>query len=222
MDPRKLKTRIVVELLALATLSVAFLALFPSRPIFVDILLAVVALILLSLNVNFTKNVVWEQFPIRAPKKDRLRASFIAVFGLTLPLTLICFGGGVIFGYSSDGWDGAWNRVAKWHVLISIGLFFPWALLQQTLFQYFLLGRLLSLLPYRLAVFSTAMLYGAVHLPDIWITLATAAAGIPWTYWYYQYRVLTPLAFSHAMLGSVFYYWVYGQDLLETWQGFLK
>ena len=49
------------------------------------------------------------------------------------------------------------------------------------------------------------------------MTLATTVAGIVWTYVYYRYRVLSPLAFSHALLGTFFYYWIYGRDLAKEW-----
>jgi hypothetical protein len=42
-------------------------------------------------------------------------------------------------------------------------------------------------------------------------------AGIFWSSMYYAFRVLSPLALSHAILGSTFYYWIYGEDLLGAW-----
>jgi len=221
MDTPIPKSRLRIELLALATLAIVVLVLFPQRPTFVDVALALVGLVLLGLNINFTKTVVWGQFPPSRGKKDMIRACLIAVFVLTLPLMLVCLGTGLAIVYASHGWDGAIDRISNWHILVAICLFVPWALLQQTLFQFYLLGRLLSLLPSNLAITCTGIAFGIVHLPDVWITLATAAVGIVWTYLYYRYRVLVPLALSHASLGSTFYYWVYGRDLFEAWQAFL-
>ena len=94
----------------------------------------------------------------------------------------------------------------------------PWALLQQFLFQFYLLGRLLTLLLSPVAVFATEMACSLVHLPEIGVALAAAPAGIFWTFLYHRYRVLFPLGLSHALLGSTLYYWVYGQDLLMAWK----
>jgi len=66
------------------------------------------------------------------------------------------------------------------------------------------------------------MSYALVHLPDVWTTLASAVAGIFWTVLYYRYRLLSPLALSHAILGSTFYYWIMGRDLAEAWQHLLR
>jgi hypothetical protein len=38
---------------------------------------------------------------------------------------------------------------------------------------------------------------------------------------YYQYRLLLPLAFSHAALGSAFYYGIFGHDLAAEWRAIL-
>jgi len=40
------------------------------------------------------------------------------------------------------------------------------------------------------------------HLPDLTVTLVTALVGVFWTSMYYRSRVLTPIAFSHAVLGG--------------------
>jgi membrane protease YdiL (CAAX protease family) len=40
-----------------------------------------------------------------------------------------------------------------------------------------------------------------------------------WSTIYYRTRALLPLAASHAVLGSVLHYWVFGNDLLRRWLG---
>lgn len=117
MDTPIPKSRLRIELLALATLAIVVLVLFPQRPTFVDVALALVGLVLLGLNINFTKTVVWGQFPPSRGKKDRIRACLIAVFVLTLPLMLVCLGTGLAIVYASHGWDGAIDRISNWHIL---------------------------------------------------------------------------------------------------------
>jgi hypothetical protein len=47
--------------------------------------------------------------------------------------------------------------------------------------------------------------------------VVTSLAGIFWSSLYYAFRVFSPLALSHAILGSTFYYWIYAEDLLGAW-----
>jgi membrane protease YdiL (CAAX protease family) len=93
--------------------------------------------------------------------------------------------------------------------------------MQQTLFQFYLLGRLLVLFPKDQRIWPvliTGLGFSLVHLPDVWTSLVTAVAGVVWTFIYYRYRCLLPLAFSHAALGTAFYYGICGHDLAQEWQ----
>jgi Type II CAAX prenyl endopeptidase Rce1-like len=67
------------------------------------------------------------------------------------------------------------------------------------------------------AIALTGIGYALVHLPDWGITVVSLLAGIFWSSLYYAFRVLSPLALSHAILGSTFYYWIYGEDLFGAW-----
>jgi len=141
---------------------------------------------------------------------------------MTLAVVLVFFGIALSIGYAQGGWSTAIPRISNWHILLAICFYFPWALLQQTLFQFYLLGRLRTIFPAPVAIICTGMSYALVHLPDVWTTLASAVAGIFWTVLYYRYRLLSPLALSHAILGSTFYYWIMGRDLAEAWQHLLR
>lgn len=215
---QSLKRRLITELLALGVLTIIFLVVFPKRSIYIDGLLALFALSLIASNARFTKNSVWVQFPLKDDLRTRVRRSYTLAGGFTIPVILAFAAIGLALGYRELGWEGAWIRVLNWHLPVIFLLYLPWALLQQFLFQFYLLGRLLTLLPIPVAVFATGMAYSLVHLPEIGIALAAAPAGIFWTFLYRRYRVLFPLGLSHALLGSTFYYWVYGQDLLMAWK----
>lgn len=69
-----------------------------------------------------------------------------------------------------------------------------------------LLGRLLILLPAPGAVVATGMAYSLVHLPEVGLALASAPAGIFWTFLDFRDRLLIPLGLSHALLASTYYY----------------
>lgn len=209
--------RVIIELSLLAVLTVVFLLVFPERPIRVEVGFALFALTLLLLNLRYTKYVIWKPFPCAWDRRLRFRKALLLVGAMTGLAVIGLFAGALVLGVRTGGWEMAAQRVGNWHVLLAFALFFPWALLQQMLFQFYLLGRFLTLFRAGVAITCTGIAYGLVHLPDIGVTLATTVAGIVWTYVYYRYRVLSPLAFSHALLGTFFYYWIYGRDLAKEW-----
>ena len=217
-----LKRRLLIELLVLGVLTLIFLFAFPQRAIYIDGLLAVLALALIGLNARFTKNSVWAQFPPMSDLRTRARRSYALAGAFTIPAILVFAVTGFALGYRQFGWEGGWARVSNWHILVTFLFYLPWALLQQFLLQFYLLGRLLTLLPASMAVIATGMAYSFVHLPEVGVALATAPAGIFWTFLYYRDRLLLPLGLSHALLAATFYYWVYGQDLLMVWQEVIK
>ena len=219
---KSLRHRILTELFALGVLTIVFLALFPKRPIYIDVLLALLALCLIASNARFTKNSVWAQFPPNEDLQTRARRSYLLASAVTIPVILAFAVIGLALGFRQSGWDGAWARFSNYHLPLAFVLYLPWALLQQFLFQFYLLGRLLTLFPAPVSVVATGMAYSLVHLPEIGITFVAAAAGIFWTFLYRRDRVLLPLGFSHALLGSTFYYWVYGHDLFMAWKELLK
>lgn len=219
---QSLKHRILTELFALGVLTIGFLALFPKRPIYLDVLLALFALGLITSNARFTRNSIWAQFPPEENLQTRVRRSYLLASAVTIPVILAFAAIGIALGYRESGWNGAWARFLNYHLPLAFALYLPWALLQQFLFQFYLLGRLLTLFPAPVSVVATGIAYSLVHLPDIGVTLAAAAAGIFWTFLYSRYRVLLPLGLSHALLGSTFYYWVYGHDLFMVWKEVLQ
>ncbi len=201
----------------LAVLTVVFLFVFPDRPMIVDAGLAMFALTLLALNARYTRTVVWARFASALDRRSRVRRA-CAFTGLLTGIGLAgLFATGLAFGYVQGGWDGAVHRIGNWRMLAAMAVYFPWALLQQTLFQFYLLGRMRTVFPASVAVVCTGLAYALVHLPDLAVTAMTAVAGVCWTYLYDRYRVLVPLALSHALLGSAFYSWVYGRDLIGEW-----
>jgi membrane protease YdiL (CAAX protease family) len=124
---------------------------------------------------------------------------------------------GASLGYASDGWSGAWGRIGNWHLLIACALYFPWALLQQFVFQFYLLGRMRWVLPYWPAICGTALAFSGVHFPRAPVMIGTLFAGVVWGATYHRYGKLLPLAASHAVLGATLHYWVFGRDLWLLW-----
>jgi len=197
---------------------------FPERSPWADVGLAAVALSLIGLTARYTKQVVWGSVPAD-PLENRVRRCLTLVAWATLPVVTLFFIAGNVIGYQRDGWAGLAARVLNWRLLVAFACYFPWALMQQTLFQFYLLGRLCVLFPSArpllLSAF-TGTAYSLVHLPEVWTTLVTAIAGVAWSYLYFRFRLLWPLALSHALLGSTFYYWICGHDLVAEWSGSIR
>jgi hypothetical protein len=214
-----LRAKVAVELGTLAILTVVFLALFPKRPPWADVGLAAFALVLIGATARYTRQTIWASLPSK-PGENRVMRCIIFAARITLPAVILFFIAGGLIGYRAGGWTGVAARVLNWRILVAFACYVPWALMQQTLFQFYLLGRLAVLFssvhPLVLSAFTGAA-YSLVHLPDLWTTVVTGAAGIVWSYLYFQFRVLWPLSLSHALLGSTFYYWICGHDLVAEW-----
>jgi len=213
-----LRLRIAIELGVLSVMTVVFLLSDPRRTIAVDVPLALLAWGLVGLNAGYTRDVIWA----RRPESDltRRRQGARQLLWITIPaMALFLLLGGVI-GYQAGGWTSAAHRLFPRNMLPAFGLYLVWAFLQQTLFQFYLLGRLKRLFPalppLALCAFNGAA-FALVHWPNPVLMLLTAAAGTVWSYSYYEHGRLWPIALSHAALGSMFYYWIYGRDLAAVW-----
>jgi len=215
---------VAVELAVLATATIAFLRTFPDRPMWVDLTLALLALTLLLAGSGYTRRAIWSHFPPERGHSDR-RGSWIAVAGFTALAELVLLAIGAADAFRDGGLAAVSTRLPTPRPLIAALLYLPWALAQQTLFQFYLLGRLRALFPARAPaapVVLTGLAYALVHLPDPVVATVTAASGICWTYAYHRFRVLGSIAVSHALLGSTFYYWVYDRDLLAGMARFVR
>jgi len=197
--------------------------LFPRRNPAIDVGLAGFALGCIGLSAGYTKRVIWAASPPPVAE-NRLRRSLNVTLWITIPAALLFLTIGGFLAYRTGGWPAVAGRVFNWRILAAFSFYLLWALMQQTLFQFYLLGRLLALFPKPLPmvpIVITGVAFSLVHLPDVWTTLATMPAGILWTFLYYRYRYLLPLAFSHAALGSAFYYGIFGHDLAVEWRSLL-
>jgi membrane protease YdiL (CAAX protease family) len=212
--------RAAFELLIVGLLSIAFLALFPQRHISVDFVLALLASALVFLNARYTSTHIWGLVPLEAGRTDWWLGVLVTM-ALTILVVLVFLLIGVAIGYEGADWPGAKARILHPYIPTALLLYLPWALLQQTLFQFYLLGRVCTLCP-SLSPLAQSLLnglvFGAVHTTDIWIAILTTLGGTLWSVLYLRYRRLWPLVLSHALIGTTFYYWVYGYDLASRWR----
>lgn len=215
--------RAAVELLVLGVLTSGFLALFPRRPIVVDLGLALLALGLVLLSANDTRIHYWGHSLIEVGRADR-RQGILVTMMLTAAVILVWCLIGAVIGYRGADWPGVKARILHPYIPTAVLLYLPWAWLQQTLFQFYMLGRLRTLCPSLHPLAQSALnglIFGLVHAPDPEIMLLAALGGTLWSWLYLRYRRLWPLAVSHALVGTTFYYWVYGYDLASRWSAFL-
>jgi Type II CAAX prenyl endopeptidase Rce1-like len=213
--PTPLRRSVAVELAALAALTALYLWLLPRRPLALDVAMALVAGALLAATWRHTRERVWA-FPTAPAPERRRRAALVLAATAVVALG---FGAIGLVGAcpSAYGWDAIGTRLFRPTFFGALAFFLPWALLQQTLFQFYLLGRLRVLLPAASPVtlsVANGILFGAAHLPEWEVALITVPAGVVWSYSYCLDRALGPLAVSHAVLGATYFYWARGNDLL--------
>jgi membrane protease YdiL (CAAX protease family) len=222
--PRPVKTdasspsraALAIELVLVAGVAAAYLSLLSERPRYWDLLLAAAAVTAIALDSRRSRR-LWAAVGGRAPEPLRPASgpwSGVVVF---TGLAVLALGAAsAVLEYVMVGRLPA-DRFGNWHVVPAILLYLPWAWLQQFVFQFYLLGRLLHLLPAAAALTLTALAFAAVHYPRYPIMALTAMAGAVWALSYRRHRRLAPLAVSHAVLGPVMLYWLLGRDLLGDW-----
>jgi membrane protease YdiL (CAAX protease family) len=204
-----LRRSTAVELAVLAALTALYLRLWPYRPPGVDPALALVGVGLVWLFARPDTRGLGEAV---GPALARLRAGAVRMAWFTLPVVLAfaILGGGQAYAARHD-WAAVGHRLFAPRFFVTLALYIPWALIQQTLFQCYLLGRLRRLAPGAPALvlaLLNGVFYGAVHLPDWEIALLTIGGGVVWTYAYQRDRAVLPIALSHAVLGSAYFCWV--------------
>jgi len=216
--------RAAVELLVLGILAGCFLALFPRRPIVVDLGLALFAVGLVLLGANNRRGQCWGSPAAEVGHASRWRGVAVTMT-MTVIVMLVWFAVGAVIGYQGADWPGVKARILHPYIPTAVLLYLPWALIQQILFQFYLLGRVRALCPslHPLAQSSlNGLIFGLVHATDLEIMLLAALGGTLWSWLYLRDRRLWPLAVSHALVGTTFYYWVYGYDLASRWSAFLR
>jgi membrane protease YdiL (CAAX protease family) len=212
-----LRERILVELLSIGVLAAVYLLAFPARPRYLDGVFGLLAVALIGASAGSSRRIWAEQPAVSLPYRRRLRSAFGWVMLFTVPATLLLLVVGLSIGYARGGWTGAAERVSNWHLIPAVAIYLLWALVQQFVFQFYLLGRLLYLLPPPWAIAATALIFSAVHFPRVAVMAAVAVAAVVWSTLYRRYRTLVPLAVSHAILGSTLHMWVFGRDLFAQW-----
>ncbi len=203
---------VALELIAIGVAAAIFVGTFRVRPAYVDFALAGMAVALIAASARRSRR-FWDAAPL-VPGGSASRRAWIESGTFTGVALLVLV---ALAGWSAGSGAALAARAANWHLALAIAFYFPWALLQQYIFQRFLLGRLLQLLPTAAAIAVTAIAFSSVHFPRWPVMALVLIACSAWSTIYWRTRALLPLAASHALLGSVLHYWVFGNDLLQRW-----
>jgi membrane protease YdiL (CAAX protease family) len=205
---------VALELLAIGVAAAIFVSTFRVRPAYVDFVLAGIAVALIAASARRTRR-LWDAAAL-VPGGSASRRAWIesGTFTGVALLVLVAIG-----AWTAGSGTTLAARAANWHLAVVLPLYFGWGLLQQYIFQRFLLGRLLQLLPPAAAIALTAIAFSSVHFPRWQVMALVLVACSVWSTIYYRTRALLPLAASHALLASVLHYWVFGNDLLKRWLG---
>ncbi len=134
-------------------------------------------------------------------------------------LCFAAYGASRAMGTTSD-WANAARYLFRPTFLPALAVFVPWAVAQQALLQFYLLGRLRALAPDAppmVIAAANGLVFGVVHLPDWQVMVLTVLAGWIWSASYLRDRCLLPIALSHATLGTTYFYWVRDIDLASSW-----
>lgn len=204
---------VAIELAAIAIAALIFVATVRVRPAYLDLALAAAAVALIALSARRSARLWGGASTVVEPDA---RMAWLASAAFTA-IALVALAGLAALGPFNASGASFLERAQNWHILAAVALYFPWALLQQYIFQFYLLGRLVQLMSAPTAIAITALGFACVHFPRWPVMAVVAVAGSVWALIYFRHRKLLPLAASHALLGSALHYWVFGNDLLQRW-----
>jgi membrane protease YdiL (CAAX protease family) len=118
-----------------------------------------------------------------------LRPGLWRALAITFVLGLLILGAGAAVGTLHDRRDFLGN-------LAPLVL---WGGAQQWVLQTVVLREAQRVSSRRAGIIIAALLFGAVHLPNPFLSAVTAAAGLVWGWLYDRYPNIIPLALSHAL-----------------------
>jgi membrane protease YdiL (CAAX protease family) len=203
---------VTIELAIIATLALAFVASLRVRAPYVDFALAGVAVVLIFASTARSRR-IWALAP--APPAPDARSAWKLAGGFTAVALVVLAATGVVVARISD--TPVAPRFTNWHFALAALTYPLWGLLQQYIFHFYFLGRLLQVVSVRVAILVLACAFAAVHFPRWPVMLATLLGGFVWSLCYFRSRRLLPLAVSHGLLGAALHFWVLDHDLIGSW-----
>ena len=119
---------------------------------------------------------------------------------LLLPMILVA-----VVSFALGRWFGGQTNFQRWHagtpIIGQLALGFGWGLAQQYVLQGFINRRAQLVLGRGwLSVLLVAAVFSALHLPNVWLAVATFTGGVVWAVVYQRAPNLFALAVSHALM----------------------
>ena len=139
----------------------------------------------------------------------------ILPFAIAALMILICIG---IFQHTIK---------ITWHILPILLLYPVWGIIQQFLLIALTAGNLYdykrSKIPKAFIIFITALLFGLIHYPFVWLMIGTFILAIFYSLIYLKQKNLYALGIFHGWLGAFIFYTVVNRDpFLEAFGRFLS
>jgi hypothetical protein len=136
--------------------------------------------------------------------------NFSGVLRRILPFASVAVAAFFIVGYR----QGTLNL--NWHILPILLIYPLWGIVQQLLVIGLVAGNLQHLrkqkLRSSLIIGITALLFGFVHYPDVWLMFGTFVLALVYGFIYLKERNVFVLGLIHGWLGALFYYTVVNRD----------
>lgn len=130
-------------------------------------------------------------------RRDNFLRALSLLAGPVIVVAVICLLVGWRFGAHFD--------FLRWHakrfLIVQLAVGFLWGLIQQYVLQGFINRRaMLALGRGWTSVLVVALIFGALHLPNLWLAVITFVAGAVWAAIYQRAPNLFALAISHAIM----------------------
>jgi membrane protease YdiL (CAAX protease family) len=137
---------------------------------------------------------------IDRPSMRRLGLGLPSGFGAGLVL-VVSFATAVILVFAVRGAGGQIPANPTWPSLHLAWQYVVWALVQEFMLQSFFFTRCEDLFGSSTAVWTTATLFAAAHLPSPILTTFTLVGGLFFCEMFRRYRSIYPIGIVHAVLG---------------------
>ena len=136
--------------------------------------------------------------------------NFKTVLKKVLPFGILAVAGFIGIGFYNNTIN------FTWHIIPILILYPIWGTIQQFLLIALTAGNLQDMKCQRLnkgiIILFSALLFGAIHYPFIWLMIATCMLAIFYGWIYLSERNIYVLGLFHGWLGGVFYYTVLERD----------
>jgi len=136
--------------------------------------------------------------------------NFKTVLKKVLPFGILAVAGFIGIGFYNNTIN------FTWHIIPILILYPIWGTIQQFLLIALTAGNLQDMKGQKLnkgiIILLSALLFGAIHYPFIWLMIATCMLAIFYGWIYLSERNIYVLGLFHGWLGGVFYYTVLARD----------